>query len=144
MPQKRRGGGRPEMLSRNGEISSLRASMRVSAVERRGEEPDIETHPWLDVHGTLSEPVRDVRDILISMYPEDKLVVGTARPAAVGSIIRMRPEMSVVLTWPQADFDLVWAMAMGGQLKFAYLYFTRPHYCHSLVVSVSFSNVPEE
>jgi hypothetical protein len=44
-----------------------------------------------------------------------------------------------VPTWPQVDFDRVWALAVGGQLKYAHLYFTKPHYNSGLVVSASFS-----
>jgi hypothetical protein len=66
----------------------------------RGEEPYIESQPWLELLGTATEPVRDVTNVRISMYPQDELRVGTARPAAVGAIIGARPELSVVLTWP--------------------------------------------
>lgn len=144
MPQKRRRSGRPEMLSRNVAISSFRFSARIHAVHRRGEEPDIETQPWLELRGKMTEALRDVTDVTISMYPQEPLVVGTARPAAIGAIIGSRPELSVVLTWSHADFDRVWGLALAGQLKYSHLYFTRPHYGHGLVVSASFSNELEE
>jgi hypothetical protein len=48
------------------------------------------------------------------------------------------------LTWPRQEFDQVWALALSGHLKFAHLYFTKPHYNSGLVVSASFSNEPEE
>src|SRR5690242_14417229 len=119
--------GRPEMLSRNVEISGFRMTARISAVHRRGEEPEIESKPWLELQGKATEPVRGVTAVKISMYPEEPLVVGTARPAAIGAIIQAKPELSVVLTWSHAEFDRVWALALGGQLKYSHLYFTKPH-----------------
>jgi len=105
MSRKRRPGSRPEMLSRDVEISSFRMTVRLHAVHGRGEEPYIESQPWLELLGTATEPVRDVKNVRISMYPQDELRVGTARPAAVGAIVGARPELSVVLTWPHLDFD---------------------------------------
>ena len=42
----------------------------------------------LELHGTPNEPVLDVRDVVMSMYPKDKLEVGTARPASVVPLYR--------------------------------------------------------
>lgn len=139
-----RAGGRPEMLSRNVAISSFAATMRTSAAHRRGEEPEIESQPWLELRGNLEEPVNGVQDVVISMYPEDKMQVGTTRPAAVGSIIGMKPRIEVVLSWSYQEFDRVWALALSGQLKFGHLYFTAPRRNKGLVVSLSFSSEREE
>ena len=56
----------------------------------------------------------------------------------------MKPEMSVLISWPQREFDRLWALALSGHLKHAYLDFTAPHYNSGLVVSASFSNEVEE
>ena len=69
MPRKRRSPGRPEMLSRNVAISSFRTSVRLGASHRRGEEPEIESQPWLELQGKATEPIRDVTDVKISRYP---------------------------------------------------------------------------
>lgn len=79
------------MLSRNIKISSFRGSVRIHAVHRSCEEPEIESGPWLKLRGTLEEPVKGVRDVVLSLYPRDKLEVGTARPASVGAIIATKP-----------------------------------------------------
>ena len=139
-----RAGGRPEMFSRTVAVSSFSATVRIGAVHRRGEEPEVESQPWLKLRGTLDEPVRGIQTVVISMYPRDKVEIGTARPASIGAVIGMRQEMSVVLTWPQGDFGRVWAPAVGGLLKFGRLYFTTPRYNTGLVVSASFSNEREE
>ena len=43
MPRKRRPAGRPEMLTRDVEISSFRMTVRLHAVHGRGEEPYVES-----------------------------------------------------------------------------------------------------
>ena len=144
MPRKRRTGSRPELLSRNATLTSFSARVGIQAEHGRGEEPRIETRPWLELRGRLEEPVNDVTDVLISMFPEDKVQVGAARPASVGSVIGLKPEMSVVLTWAHRDFDRLWTLALSGRLGFAYLCFTKPHYGRALVVSASFSSEAEE
>ena len=80
----------------------------------------------------------------MKMHPKDKLEVGTARPASVGAIAQIRPHVSVVVTFPQTDFDRVWTLALGGQLTHGRLCFTKPHYNTALVVSMSVSNELEE
>jgi hypothetical protein len=55
------------------------------------------------LRGTLAEPIRDVRDIEIHTYPKDRVEPGTARPASVGSIIRTRPSLDVVVSFPHAE-----------------------------------------
>jgi hypothetical protein len=67
----------------------------------------------------MNEPIRDVRNVLFSVYPKDKVIVGTARPASVASIIQIRPEVSIVSPFPHVDFDRVLAMTLAGQVKFA-------------------------
>lgn len=132
------------MLSRTVEIRSFRASVRLGIEGSRRPDPEIEAKPWLELIGTLEEPVRDVRDIRISLYPENKPTPGPARPPAVGAIIQTRPELSVVASFSHADFDRVWALALAGHLRHAYMAFTKPRYRTALVLSLSVSNVAEE
>jgi hypothetical protein len=113
-------------------------------VHHEGVEPYIESKPWLELKGTASEPVRDVKDVVVSLYPEHKHVVGTARPAACGAIVGTRRELHFVLTWPHIDFDRLWAMALAGHLTYGYISFTKPHYGSGFIVSASFSNEGEE
>ena len=100
--------------------------------------------PWLELRGTLDEPVRDVRDVAFSLYPDAQVVIGTARPAAVGSIIHVRPCVSVVLKLPFADFDRLWSLTLAGQCKHAHISLTEPRYGRALVTNASFSNQSEE
>jgi len=144
MARKRRTKASPELLSRNVEVTSFSARMGIRAEHPRGGEPLIETGPWLELRGRLDAPVKEVSDVLISMFPEDKVRVGTRQPVSVGSIIALKPEMSVVLTWAHRDFDRLWSFALSRRLGFAYLCFTTPRYGKALVVSASFSTEAED
>ena len=144
MRTRRRGHRGPEMLSRTVQVSSFSTRVGLYAIERRGEEPEIDSQPWLELRGTLDEPVREVRDVLISLFPREKVEVGTARPASVASVIQIRPHLSVVAAFPISEFDRLWTMALHGHVKYAYVYFTKPHYKTAHVVSLSFSNELEE
>jgi hypothetical protein len=142
--RKARKTNKPEMLSRNVEISSFGGTVRIRAVHERGDEPYIESQPWLDLRGKATEPVKDVTDVKISLYPKDEVQVGMARPASCGAIIGAKPALEAIITWPQMEFDRVWTLAMTGHLKWAYLSFTKPHYGRGLVVNASFGNEFEE
>jgi hypothetical protein len=134
----------PELMSRDVEISSFEARVWLGTIHDRGNEPYIDSQSWLELRGMATEPVRDVTGVRISLYARDDLQVGTARPASVGAVIGIRPEFSIVLPLPQVDFDRIWALAVGGHLKYAHLCFTKPRYNHGLVVSASFTNELEE
>ena len=145
MPRKRRKRREPEIWSREVTVLSYRAHISLRAVhDRKNDEPYIESGPWLELRGTTTEPVRDVVDVSLSLHAEDKPQIGPARPAAIGAIISLKPAISAVLTWPQQDFVRLWIFALAGQLKYAWLAFTKPRYTTALVISASFSNVPEE
>lgn len=97
MPSKRRGAKRPEMLSRIAELTSYTARISIRAEHRRGQEPEIDSGPWLELRGTLEEPVKSVHDVLFSLYPVDEPRLGPARPAGIGAIIGLKSQMSVVV-----------------------------------------------
>jgi hypothetical protein len=78
------------------------------------------------------------------MWARDDVKCGTARPASVGSLLGARPTLDFALTWPRAEFERVWTLALSGHLKYAYLHFTKPHYNRGLVMNASFSNEIEE
>jgi len=104
----------------------------------------MESHPWLELRGSLLEPVGMLRDVVVSLYPRDDCRIGTARPASIGAIVGARPALEIVISWPQIDFDRVWTLALSGKLAFAHLHFTKPRYNKGLVVSASFSSELEE
>jgi hypothetical protein len=135
---------RPEILNRTVDIASFGASLRVGVDEPKDPEPEIEVKPWLELRGVLDEPVRQTSDIVLSLYPDARTKVGTARPPAVGSIIGIRSAVEAVVSIPHAEFDRLWSFALSGHLRHAWIAFTRPHYNRGLVLAVSFSNQREE
>lgn len=144
MLKKPRRKSRPETLNRNIEISTARITLRVGVDEPKGLDPEIEVKPWLELRGVLDEPVRQTSDIVLSLYPETRTKVGTARPPAVGAIIGARSTVDAVVSLPHAEFDRLWSFALSGHLKYAWMAFTRPKYNSGLVLAVSFSNEREE
>ena len=96
------------MLSRNVEITSFSATVLLNAIRHKGDEPYVEGQPWLELRGTAQEPVKGVSDVKISMGPREKVEIGAAQPASVGTVLGARPELAFALTWPQTEFDRVW------------------------------------
>ncbi len=144
MPRKRRSARRAEHLSRTVAISSVSARVGIRVDQRPRKEPEIESGPWLELRGTLDEPLKGVQDVLCSLYPENEPQIGPARPAGIGAVIGIKPRMSVVVSWSHRDFDRLWAMALAEQLHFADLLFTKPHYGKARVMNASFSTEREE
>lgn len=118
----------PEILNRTVHITSFGTRLRVGVDEPRDPEPEIEVKAWLELRGVLDEPVRQTSDIVISLYPDARTKVGTARPPAVGAIIGVRSAVDAVISLPHAEFDRLWSFALSGHLKHAWMAFTRPHY----------------
>ena len=144
MPKKPKRNRRPEILNRTVEITSFGTSLRVGVDEPKDPEPEIEVKQWLELRGVLDEPVRQTSDVVLSLYPEARTKVGTARPPAVGAIIGVRSVVEAVVSLPHAEFDRLWSFALSGHLRHAWLAFTRPHYNRGLVLAVSFSSQREE
>jgi hypothetical protein len=144
MPKKPRRNRRPEILNRTVDIASFRTSLRVGVDEPKDPEPEIKVKQWLELRGVLDEPVRQTSDVVLSLYPDARTKVGTARPPAVGSIIGVRSTVEAVVSLPHAEFDRLWSFALSGHLKHAWMAFTRPHYNRGLVLAVSFSSQREE
>lgn len=142
--KKRRKSNEPEMLSRNVEITGVSTTVRLNAVHHKGGEPYVESQPWLELRGRATEPVNGVTDVKITMWLRETPKVGIARPASVGAVLGAKPELSFGLSWLPDAFDRVWVLALSGHLKFAHVYFTKPHYNSGLVVSASFSTELEE
>ena len=132
------------MLSHTFDVASFVVTVGLYAMSRRSDEPSAETLICLTARGVVNEPVGEVRDIEIHLYPRESVEIGTARPASIASIIQVKPHVSVVARFPHPEFDRMWAMAFASQMKFAHVAFTKPHYGNALVTSLSFSNEREE
>lgn len=144
MPRRHRPSPGYEVLSRNVAISTLTVHVRMRVDQRRGEGPEVDAGPWLELRGSLDEPLGGVQDVLFSLYPEGDLDTDVAGSAGIGSVIRLKPRMDVVVPSSHRDFDRLWGLALSGRLTFAHLAVTKPYYGRARVVAASFSNEREE
>lgn len=72
MPRKKRRARRgPETLVRLVSITSVSVGVSLSAGQERGEEPHITSVGRVELTGTMDEPVRDTRDVEITVYAAD-------------------------------------------------------------------------
>ena len=71
MPKKRRRKStRSETMQRNAVISSFTPRMRLSVRMPKETEPEIEGKPWLELRGTLVDPIRDVHDVVFKLWAD--------------------------------------------------------------------------
>jgi hypothetical protein len=112
--------------------------------EPKSRDPDIKAHVGLELRGRITEPLRDVRDVVFHLWPDANFRVGPARPVAVAHITRVRPHIEVIASCRPADFEYVWSLAVTGYLCHANMSFTKPHYGSAKVLWMSFSREMEE
>jgi len=142
--KRRRKPKRPETMSCNVEISSIRPRVSLSMHDAEGPEPGVDSHCGLRLRGTMDMSIRGVRDMELRLWADWNHHIGPNRPAYIGYITHTRPEVSVIASCRPADFEYLWSLALSGELKFAYLSFTKPHYGSADVLDMAFSNEAEE
>jgi hypothetical protein len=142
MARKKGKSGRPEVLSRSVEVSETETRIWLSAHKPRGANPVVENRPWVELRGTMNEPVRGVSEIEINLYPDAKVESEPKHAECIGAVIDVKPLLNVVVAVSPSVFDLIWALALSGQLKYASCSFTKPHYRSAQVTSLSVSNKP--
>jgi hypothetical protein len=97
---------RTELQSHDVTISGFNARFSIRAFMERGvRNPDIQSDSWLTLRGTLTEPMRMFRTSRLVFTNMTSCQVGTARPASVGAIIQIRPQVVLVLAVTYQDFD---------------------------------------
>jgi hypothetical protein len=143
MARRKRRGGRPEVLSRSVEVVEIETRLWMSAHKPRGANPVVKSRPWLELRGTMNEPVRGVSDIEINLYPDARVESQPTQSECVGAVVDVKPMLNLVVAVSPSMFDLVWVMAVSGRLKHASCSFTKPHYRSAQVTSLSVSNKPE-
>jgi hypothetical protein len=142
--KRRRKSKRDETLSCNVVISSIRSRVSLSMRNANGADPEVDSHCGLELRGTMSTPIRDVREVKLNLWVDAGYRIGPNRPAYVGYITQIRPEVAVIASCRPRDFEYVWSLALSGHLTHAYMHFTKPHYNSASVLSMSFSSEPEE
>ena len=107
MPRARRAVRRDVIIMRSVEISTFEARVSLQADQPRGDQARIEADGWLELRGLASEPINDVREVLICLYAEERKEPGRARPPSVGAIIKTRPEVTAVVGLQHLEFNRV-------------------------------------
>lgn len=62
----------------------------------------------------MSEPLRDVREVIFHLWPDANFRVGPACPVAVAHITRVGPHIEVIARCRPVDFEYLWAIAVTG------------------------------
>jgi hypothetical protein len=91
----------------------------------------------------MNEPVKGVSDIEINLYPDAKVESEPKHWEHIGAVVDVKPMLNLVVAVSPSVFDLIWTLALSGQLKHASCSFTKPHYRSAQVTSLSVSNKPE-
>jgi hypothetical protein len=123
------------------QITGFEARISVDAVMRRGREPVIDHEVMLELRGTMDESIRDVRDVVIWLYPQASAEDPLAS-ASVGTVAQVRLHILATVGLTSSNFDRVWSLALSGSLQHASLAMTKPHYNGAYVTGVRFSNHP--
>jgi len=126
------------------DISAVSARISVHPSGEKGEEPQLESTASLELTGTIDEPIREVRDVLITLYSTERATVGTDPLPWIGLIHGFRPVIRPTVFITEAVFDRIWVLAGSQMLKHAYLVVTKPHYQSAYVAQLSVSTDPEE
>ena len=130
-------------MAREMRVSSVAFSVSTHAEKPRGAAPARESGAWLDLEGTLNEPLRGVSSATLTLHLEAEWHRGTLGPPSIGGIIGLKPHIQCVIGVPNDDFDRVWLIASAGHLKFCHIAFTEPERRHAFIVSTSFSSRSE-
>ena len=130
-------------MAREMRVSSVAFFVSTHAEKPHGAEPLRESRAWLDLEGTLDEPLRGVSSATMALHPEAEWHRGTVGPPSIGGIIGLKPHIQCVVGLPDDDFDRVWLTATAGHLGFCHFAFTEPERRHAFIVSASFSNKGE-
>ncbi len=138
--RRRRQSLRDELWHRNVVITAVRPRVSFSVKGEKDPKPEIEGHPYLKLDGTLTEPIRDVHEIVFKLWPDPDKRVGPNRPVSVAYITNIRPHIEVIGSCHTEAFDYTWTLALSGKLTHAYMTFTKLHHNAASVSYLSRSN----
>lgn len=135
---------RLENLVRTAEISSFNVYLSAGIRDANGTHPEREGDAWLEFRGTLNEPVKGQSAVRFGVHRAKDDNFGTKRPAVVGYVFSVHPDVHVYVQFQPDLYDKTFAMAMAGHVTHAHVVMTPPRYGSADVPSISFSNEPIE
>jgi len=144
MAKKRKRHPRVENLIRTAEISAFHVYLSAGIKRADDEQPERDGRATLEFRGTLNEPVKGQSAVRFSVHKAKDDNFGTKRPAVVGYVFSVRPDVHVYVQLQPELFDYLFRAAMAGWVRHAHLSMTPPRYGSADVPSISFSNEPIE
>lgn len=127
-----------EVLSRYATITEWRPSLTVLTNKPRGLPHERLVLHHINFFGTLEEPLKGVSELAGHIYPGTDVSIGNARIPCIGSIISMRPAVSLVATFTFDEFSWLLTLAAGNQLAACYFSCNEPIRGYAPVFSLSF------
>jgi len=145
-PKRTKRRSRQEILGRYVLIEAAKQSVGLRTDRPRGQPPALATSASVELRGRLSEPVANVTEARITVFPDPAADVSPSTPPAIGAIIGIKSCLQVVVHYPVAEFNQLWTLVATLQVRSAYVAFTAPFRGSSLVVTLDFSSVldPED
>lgn len=146
MAKKKPSKSRPEILNRSVAITTIHLGVSLRPSSDRDREPDFEDHARIELSGKMDDPIREVRDVEITLYSTtaDRAKVGTNPMPWIGLVHGVRPVMRPTVFVPEAAFDRLWVLAGTGAAKYAHMTLTKPRYQSAYVIGLSLSTQAEE
>lgn len=138
-PAKRPKRRQPEPLFRMIDITSVAAWISVASIRNVARSPQWSSRVTLDVVGRLTEPLRGIGAVEITVHAADPKQASVGKPPSIGFVRALKPtEIASVFILDQ-EFDGLCSLATGGLLRHARMTLTPPRYNSADVLSVSFS-----
>lgn len=138
---------RREVLFRYAVIDDWRPSLTVLTRKQRGLPPEREVLHNIKFIGTLEEPLRGVSDLEGTIFPATEVSTGNPAEPCIGSIISMRPTISLVVFFSFDEFSWLLTLVAGNQLAACHFSCNAPVRGYAPVFSLSFDKTlppPEE
>lgn len=129
---------RREILSRYATITDWRPSLTVLVRKVRGTVPERETLHSVGFIGTLEEPLNGVSELSGTIFAAPNVALTNAVEPSIGSIISLRPAISLVVSFSFEEFSWLLTLVAGSQLAACYFACEKPVRGHALVLSLSF------
>lgn len=128
---------RREILSRYATITDWRPSLTVLVRTVRGTLPERETLHNIGFSGTLEDPLKGVTELSGTIFAAPNVSIANAVEPAIGSIISLRPAISLVVSFSFEEFSWLAALIAGNQLAACHFSCSEPFRGSARVHSLS-------
>lgn len=127
-----------EILVRHLTIDRCSVAFHFSVDERRSLPPERRTLECIEFFATLNEPIKGLKQVRGSIFPEEKVTIGQNVEPSVGSILSLRQYVDIATHVSCREFGWLITLAVGNGLNGAHMAFHKPSYGRALIKSLSF------